>query len=146
MKSMVLKAYLFLMMMVPCVALAEKPGTLHEWFSMVRHENGVLVVETKANGPELAGRIGEASENLVLAPGERAKLPEGELSFFHVERETVSFVPLRQGRGFMVRKIYDDRPKGGGWRAVEFELVIAENGALRFGTARSVTENGPKVY
>ena len=146
MKSNVLKAYLFLLMILPCVALAEKPGTLDEVFSAVRFENGSLVVVNKKDGVEFTGRIGGASDEMKLAPGDRAELPEGQLSFFYVGEQGVSFVPLRQGRGFLVRKMYDDRAKGGGLRAIEFELVIADNGTLAFGTAKPVKENGPTAY
>lgn len=145
MKSVVLKAALFLLMILPGVALAGKPGTLEE-FSAVRFENGALVVVNKADGVEFTGRIGEASQEITLEPGERVELPEGQLSFFYVKEQAVSFVPLRQGRGFLVRKSYDRRATGGGLHAVEFQLVIAENGALSFGTAKRVKENGPTAY
>ena len=146
MKSSALKAYLFLLMFLPVVALAEKPGSLDEVFSSVRYENGALVVVTKPDGAEFTGRVGEASDEITLAPGERAELPEGQLSFFYVGERGVSFVPLRQGRGFLVRKMYDERAKGGGLRAVEFELVVAEDGTLKFGLAKPVKENGPQAY
>ena len=146
MKSSALKAYLFLLMFLPVVALAEKPGSLDEVFSSVRYENGALVVVTKPDGVEFTGRVGEASNEITLAPGERAELPEGQLSFFYVGERGVSFVPLRQGRGFLVRKMYDDRKTGGGLHAVEFELVIAVDGTLKFGLAKPVKENGPQAY
>ena len=146
MKSIALKAYLFLMLSLPAVALAGKPGPLAEVFSSVRYENGALVVVNKPDGVEFTGRVGEASHEMKLAPGESAELPEGQLSFFYVGETGVSFVPLRSGRGFLVRKMYDDRKTGGGLRAVEFELVVAADGSLKFGQPKPVKENGPQAY
>lgn len=146
MKFFTLKAYLFLLMVLPGMALAGNPGTLDELFSAVRFNNGTLVVENKVDGVELTGRIGDASDEITLAPGEQAALPEGQLSFFYVGQQGVSFLPLTRGRGFLVRKMYDDRKKGGGMHAVEFQLVIAQNGTLSFGISKPVKENGPTAY
>jgi len=145
MKSFAIKAIVLLMMIVPGAVLANKVGTLED-FSSVRFENGALVVVNKEDGVEFTGRIGEASQEMTLAPGDRAELPEGQLSFFYVGERGVSFVPLRHGRGFLVRKMFDDRAKGGGLHAVEFELVVAEDGKLTFGIAKPVKENGPQAY
>lgn len=126
-------------------ALAEKTGTLEE-FSTVKFEKGSLVVVDRLDGEKVKALIGEAEECRTLQDGERVRVPLGRISFFQNGKQAVSFRPLEDQRGFLVRKTFDDRKTGGGLRAVQFRLTIGKDGSLVYGEADSMKENSPKVY
>jgi len=117
--------------------LAERSGTLEE-FSTVRFEKGSLLVEDRRDGAGYMASIGD-NESSELEDGARVRLPLGRLSFFHAGKQAVSFRPLEGQRGFLVRKTFDDR-------AVQFRLLIGEDGSLTYGPAQVMKEKAPKVF
>ena len=126
--------------------LAEKTGTLEE-FSSVRFERGSLMVEDRRDGAGYMASIGGSQQPSELEDGARVSLPLGRLSFFHAGRQAVSFRPLEGGqRGFLVRKTLDDGREGGALRAVQFRLLIGEDGSLTYGPAQEMKEKAPKVF
>ena len=120
-------------------APTEKSGTLEE-FSAVRFERGSLVVEDRRDGSGYMASIGDSQQPSELEDGARVSLPLGRLSFFHAGRQAVSFRPLDGGqRGFLVRKSSEGR-------AVQFRLLIGEDGSLTYGPAEVMKEKAPKVF
>jgi len=114
-------------------------GTLEE-FSSIRYERGSLVVEDLRDGSGYTASIGEAGNPSELEDGARVSLPLGRLSFFQSGKQAVSFRPLDGGeRGFLVRK-------SSGGRAVQFRLLIDEDGSLAYGPAQEMKEKAPKVF
>lgn len=119
--------------------LAEKSGTLEE-FSAVKFERGSLVVEDRLDGAGYTASIGDSQQPSELEDGARVKLPLGRLSFFQAGKQAVSFRPLDGGeRGFLVRK-------SSGGRAVQFRLLISEDGSLVYGPAQEMKEKAPKIF
>ena len=119
--------------------LAERSGSLEE-FSAVRFEKGSLVVEDRRDGAGYMASIGDSNQPSELEDGARVRLPLGRLSFFQAGRQAVSFRPLEGGqRGFLVRKSSDGR-------AVQFRLLIGEDGSLVYGPAQEMKEKAPKVF
>jgi hypothetical protein len=95
-------------MLFSTIANASVKGSLPE-FANMKVVHGALIITTDDSQAKYIGSIGNNGISARLPPSSAIEVPLNENSLFYIRHFSITFTPLPEGKGFVVKKTADLR-------------------------------------